>query len=182
MTEADLFDQLDAILEPIGSTPEDGISYSMPPLDVVRYDRRSATIHWLPVIGRGMGVVATIRQPEDLGFESGGYPILVKRAARAAEFRFPPWPRGGPGFTIGLSLLVLSPEPITPDDPDRLRKAIPTERRSRAVTLGLFRLNLEQEAMAFALAPAPEDVFPEPFRLAEGLSEGFRQFVPPVEF
>jgi len=177
VTEADLFEQLDAILEPIGSKAEDGISYAMPPLDVLRYDRRPATIHWLPVIGRGLGVVATIRQPKDLG-----YPILVKRAARAAEFRFPPWPRGGPGFTIGLSLLVVSPEPITPEDTDRLPKAIPTERRARAVTLGLFRLNLEQEAMAFALAPAPEEVFPEPFRLAEGLSESFRQFVPTVEF
>ena len=53
--------------------------------------------------------------------------------------------------------------------------------RMRSVPLGLIRLNLGQEAMAFALAAGPAGLFPEPVALADALTKHFRRFVPAWE-
>jgi hypothetical protein len=47
--------------------------------------------------------------------------------------------------------------------------------------MGLLRVNLEQEAFAFAIGPAPQDLFPEATTLADGFSQVLGRFVPPLE-
>jgi len=43
------------------------------------------------------------------------------------------------------------------------------------------RVNLGQEATAFAMKTSPDQLFTEPERLADTLSEHFRRFVPLIE-
>ena len=54
-------------------------------------------------------------------------------------------------------------------------------RRFRVVSVGLIRVNLGQEATAFAMKTSPDQLFTEPMRLADTLSEHFRRFVPLIE-
>jgi hypothetical protein len=86
---------------------------------------------------------------------------------------------------IGLSAVVLTPEPIGPEDDATLGQILggfsATRTRTRAVPLGLFRVNLGQEALAFTLAPGPPGLFTEPEALADALALHFRRFVPMME-
>lgn len=172
----ELTDLLDATLKPLGSTPEPGEEYEVPELDVLRYDRRAVRLHWMPVIGRGQSIVATVRNPRDLGATAEGYRGLLDRAGRAAHGRFPP--RWG-GAVLGMTVLALTPERLRPEDEGELAKALARAPRGRAVPLGLFRLNLDEETVAFALTEGP-GVFQEPPKLADALCERFRRFVPLV--
>jgi hypothetical protein len=49
------------------------------------------------------------------------------------------------------------------------------------VPLGLVRLNLGQEAIAFALTHSPDNLFPEPIALADHLTEHFKRFVSAID-
>ena len=51
----------------------------------------------------------------------------------------------------------------------------------RVVPLGLYRINLGQEAMALAMQTDPTGAFTEGGILAELLCERFRRFVPLIE-
>lgn len=180
MTEDAFFALIDPVMKASGSVPEVGEEFRTPPLDVLRYYRRGVRLHWLPVFGRGLSVVAVVRQPMDVGFLASDYRRFLTRLAMAVNGRFPPWNRG---LTVGLTVVVLTPEPIGPDDDATLRgivsgRALP---RQRAVPMGLIRVNLGQEALAFALASGPEGVFTEPAALADALSPHFRRFVPLIE-
>ena len=96
----------------------------------------------------------------------------------AVNGRFPPWK----GLTIGLNAVVLTPEPIAPGDDDMLREVLGIKlRRMRVVPLGLYRINLGQEAMALAMHTDPSGAFTEGGLLAELLCERFRRFVPLIE-
>ena len=95
----------------------------------------------------------------------------------AAHGRYPPWPRGR-GLVLGLTAIVVTPEPIGPDEDAALGCVLSRPNQSRIVPLGLIRLNLGQEVMSFALSPTPGDLFPEPAALADALSEVFRRHVP----
>ena len=53
--------------------------------------------------------------------------------------------------------------------------------RMRVVPFGLIRINLGQEAMALAINASPDDLFPEPGRLADALCEHLRRYVPLIE-
>ncbi len=77
-------------------------------------------------------------------------------------------------------MVVVAAEPVRPEDEDLLERILVVRppRRSRVVPLGLFVLNLDQHAMALAIAGGPEGLFPEPKILAEGLNETFGRFVP----
>ena len=177
MLDTDLFDRLDPVLESLGAVEEDGESYREPALDVLRYHRRPVRLHWLPGLGRAWGVTAIVRQPIDLGIKvGGGYRSLVERVARAAGTRFPPG-RSGRWGTVGLTTIVLTPEPIGPDDEGPLVEAIRPIPRSRVVPLGLIRVNLGQEAMAMALTGSAAGLFPEPVALADALTAHLRRFV-----
>jgi hypothetical protein len=85
------------------------------------------------------------------------------------------------GLVIGLTVLVLTPEPIGPDDDATLGQILgglsARRTRTRAVPLGLLRVNLGQEALAFALVPGPAGLFAEPEALADALSLHLRRFV-----
>lgn len=179
MLPDDLIDLIDGTLEPLGARPEVGEEYERPALDVLRYWTRLVRVGPLPVLGRCRSVVAVIRQPIDL--DLSGALELRGRLARAVDARFPPWPRGG-GASVALTAIVLTPEPITPRDDDRLTTALAATKRSRVVALGWFLLNLGQEAMSFALAEGPDQLFPEPQTLAEVFSMRFRRFLPPLDF
>lgn len=181
MLEDDLFEKLlDPTLRALGATPVEGEEFREPPLDVLRYYTRPVRTSWVPVLGRALSVVAVLRQPVDVGLSAQGYRTLQTRLAMAVNGRFPPWGRGA-GLAVGLTAVVLTPEPIRPDDDAVLGAALTGLKRTRVVPLGLIRLNLGQEAMAHALASAPPGLFPEPAALAEALAGQFRRFVPLLE-
>jgi hypothetical protein len=178
MLEETLDELLDATLTEAGCVLEPGEEFRAPALDVLRYYHRPVRVSWTPVVGRAHGVVAVVRQPIDVGFSEAGYVQLLTRAAMAASGRFPPWR----GPAIGLSVVVLTPEPIAPGDDETLSRVLAGNyRRFRAVPFGLFRLNLGQEAASFALATSADALFPEAERLADAFSERFRRFVPFLE-
>ncbi|HEX8200322.1 MAG TPA: hypothetical protein VF590_07535 [Isosphaeraceae bacterium] len=178
MIDEDLFARIDPVLRTLGSVPDVGEEFREPPLDILRYYRRPVRLSWLPVLGRASSVVAVVRQPRDVGFSSDGYRRLLNRLALAASGRYPPWGTGG--SVLVLTVIVLTPEPIAPDDDATMRGILggPARTRTRAVPLALIRLNLGQEAMAYALATGPEGLFPEPEALADALTPHFRRFVP----
>jgi len=179
MTEDELFERIGPALASAGSAVEDGEEFRSPPLDVLRYYARPVKVHWVPLLGRGLSVVAVARQPVDIGFTAEGYRRLLTRLARAINGRFPPFgPR--PALALGLTALVLTPEPIGPGDDAILREVVTGRSlpRQRAVPLGLLRINLGQEALAFALAGGPDGVFTEPAALADALTPHLRRYVP----
>ena len=181
MIEDDLFEILDATLPPLGAPAEDGEEFRDPPLDILRYHRRAVRLHWMPWLGRAWSVAAVVRQPIDVGLKIGaGYAPLMTRLARAVEARFPPG-RDRRWGTIGLTTVVVTPEPIGPDEDAALQKALTPVRRTRVVPLGLIRANLGQEAMSLALTRPPGGLFPEPEALADALTEKLRRFVPLME-
>ncbi|MBX6316511.1 MAG: hypothetical protein IRY99_26900 [Isosphaeraceae bacterium] len=177
MIEDDLFAILDPALRPLGVIPDVGEEFRSPPLDVLRYYYRTVRLGWMPLVGRALSLVAVVRQPLDLGLAHDGYRTLLARLAMAANGRYPPL-RGGRGLTIALTTVVLTPEPIGPDDDATLGRSLVRPSRSRAVPLGLIRLNLGQEAMALALQGGPPGLFPEPEAVADALMPRFRRFVP----
>ncbi|HWE40163.1 MAG TPA: hypothetical protein VG406_26665 [Isosphaeraceae bacterium] len=178
VTEDDLFEIADPVLRGLGSSPEVGEEFRSPELDVLHYFRRRVRLHPVPVLGRASSVVAVVRQPGDVHLEGAGYGPLLKRLAMAINGRFPPW---SSGLTVGLSALVLTTEPIGPEDDAGLLRALESARLGRVVPLGLFRLDLDREALAFALRRTPDDLFPEPEALADALAERFRRFVQNLE-
>src|SRR4051794_32390800 len=175
MIEDQLFEIIDPVLKSAGASVEAGEEYRTPPLDVLRYYCRPVRLHWVPLLGRASSVVAVVRQPVDVGFQPGDYRTFLTRVAMAVNGRFPPrlgpWPRRqaprvAGGLVIGLTVLVLTPEPIGPGDDAALGEVLggltAARTRTRTVPLGLMRVNLGQEALAFALASGPVGLFPEP--------------------
>ena len=182
MTEDAFFSLIDPALRESGSVPEEGEEFASPTLDVLRYYRRGVRLHWVPIVGRGLSVVAVARQPVDVGFSAGEFRRLLERLAMAVNGRFPPWGQGRhpKGLVLGLTAVVLTPEPIGPGDEAVLGEVVNGRPlpRQRAVPLGALRVNLGQEALAFALAAGPAGVFGEPAALADALTPHLRRFVP----
>jgi hypothetical protein len=179
LLEDQFLDLIDPILKPLGLRVEDGEEFREPPLDVLRYYRKPVRLHWLPMIGRAQSVVAVARQPVDVGLagSSKDYLVFLSRLSMAVNGRFPPGSALGWG-SIGLTVVVLTPEPITAEDDAVMKLALEAPMRSRVVPLGLVRVNLGQEAMAFQLAGSPDGLFPEPIAIADVLTLQFRRFVP----
>jgi hypothetical protein len=180
MRDDDLFTLLDTVLLPLGAVGTPGEEFSAPPLDVLRYVRREVRLHALPVFGRALSVVAVVRQPVDLGFSVIETRQLLERTSMAVNGRYPPWNLKN-GLAIGLTVIVLTPEPIGPEDEAILEEALKVRPRLRAVPLGIVRLNLGEEGMAMALTHGPDGLFREPETLIEALSEQFRRYVPLFE-
>jgi hypothetical protein len=179
MLEDDLFDGLKAILTPLGSIEEEGEEFREPPLDVLRYSRRPVRLHWLPWLGRAWSVTVVVRQPLDIALKDG-YPKLLDRVSRAVNTRFEPG-RDGRWGTIGLTLIVITPEPIGPDEDTLLQTTLKTAARTRVVPLGLLRINLGQEVMSMALTNSPGNLFPEPIAIADELTTKLKRFVSLIE-
>jgi hypothetical protein len=178
MIEDRFIELIDPVLRDGGAVVEPGDAYREPPLEVLRYYRRTVRLGRLPIVGKALGVVAILRQPVDIDGSEAGYRRLLTRLAMAANSRFPPWK----AFVIGLTAMVTTPEPIGPADDAMLRKVLDTRlRRMRVVPFGLLRANLGQEAVALAINSDPDRLFTEPARLADTLCEHLRRFVPLVE-
>ncbi|WP_435017729.1 hypothetical protein TA3x_005349 [Tundrisphaera sp. TA3] len=180
MLEESFFDHIDPVLAPLGFLPEDGEEFRDPPLDVLRYYRRPVRLHWLPLLGRSQSVVAVARQPVDIGVAGkpgGDLAAFLGRACEAADGRFPPGRAYGWG-SLGLTVVMLTPEPIGAGDDEALEKALAARRRSRAIPFGLIRVNLGQEAMAYRIIEGPGGLFPEPAALVDALTSRFRRLVP----
>lgn len=178
MVEDELNDILDAVLVPLGCKIEPGTDYDDPPLDIRRYARRSVKLHWLPLLGRGLSVTAVVRQPPDLAFSPSGLSQFVRRTAEAVNGRFPP----RMGLTVGLTIVMLTSDPIQPADDQLLASAARPLPRLRVVPVAVIRLNMAQELMAMALTATPGDLFPEGLRLAEALEPRMRRFLPLLSF
>jgi hypothetical protein len=175
--EDQLFALIDPMLQACGARVEPGDEFRQPPLDVLRYHRRSVRWNWVPLLGKALSIVAVVRQPHDIALSESAYRQLLARLAQAVSGRFPPWQ----GLAIGLTSLVITPEPIGPDDDAVLGKVLQASlSRYRVVNCGLFRLNLGQEALAMALKSSPDQLFSEPAAVADVLSEHLRRFVPLV--
>jgi hypothetical protein len=202
MIDDRLFEIIDPVVRAAGAVVEAGEEYRTPALDVIRYYYRPVRLNWMPLVGRASSVVAVVRQPMDIGFGPDDYRRFLSRLALAVNGRFPPWPvrwprpwpwpwrRGGGrsaagGLVIGLTVVVLTPEPIGPEDEATLAQVLgglsARQTRTRAVPLGLFRVNLGQEALAFTLARGPAGLFTEPEALADALSLHFGRFVPTID-
>jgi hypothetical protein len=178
MIEDQLIELVEVPLQQVGSSFHGGEEFRDPPLDVLRYYRRSVRMDRTPVLGRAQSVVLLARQPVDIDGTRPSYERFLTRLAMAVNGRFPPWR----GLTIGLYSLVLTPEPIAPGDDDMLHAVLDVKlRRMRVVPLGIYRLNLGQEAMALAMQTDPTGAFTEGGILAELLCERFRRFVPLIE-
>ena len=178
MIEDAFIELIEPVLKEGGSVREPGEEFREPPLDVLQYYPRIARMNRVPILGRALGVVMVVRQPVDIDGSPSGYERLLTRLAMAANGRFPPWS----GLVIGLTALILTPEPIGPGDDAMLRQVLDVKlRRMRVVPFGLFRINLGQEALAMAINASPDGLFPEPGRLADPLCEHFRRFVPLIE-
>ncbi len=120
-----------------------------------------------------------VRQPVDIGGTTAGYERLLTRIGMAVNGRFPPWR----GLVIGLTAITMTPEPIQPADDAMLRDVLDIKlRRMRVVPFGLVRINLGQEAIALAIKSSPDELFAEPLRLADVLTENFRRYVPAIDF
>ncbi len=180
MIEDDLFALLDSVLKPLGAIAEDGDESRSPPLEILRYYVRPIRLSPIPILGRGLGVVAVARQPIDVAMTQGGYRSLVERLSLAVNSRFPPI-RQGRGLSLGLTSVIATPEPIGPGDDAILEKVLGPVPRSRAVPMGLIRVNLGQEAVSFALKRGPQGSFPEGEAMADALSSRLRRFLPLME-
>ncbi len=178
MLEDQFIELTDPLLRARGSVLEIGEEFRDPPLSVLRYYRRRVSLHWVPILGEATSIVAIIRQPVDIDRTKAGQTRLLTRLAMAANGRFPPWR----GLVIGLTALVLTPEPIEPADDAVLRDVLGVKLgRMRVVPFGLIRINLGQEAIALAVDSSPDDLFSEPTMLADALCEQFRRYVPLME-
>jgi hypothetical protein len=178
MIEDDFIDLIEPLLLKAGSSFQGGEQFRQPPLDILRYYQRAVQIGRIPLFGQAQSVVLVARQPVDIEGSQASYGQLLTRLAMAVNGRFPPWK----GPTIGLNAVVLTPEPIVPGDDDMLRAALGIKlRRMRTVPLGLYRINLGQEALALAMHTDPSGAFTEGGLLAELLCERFRRFVPLLE-
>ncbi len=178
MIEDEFIELIDPVLIAAGSAWDVGEEFREPPLDVLRYYRRAARLGWLPFLARAQSVVSVVRQPVDIDSSREGYQRLVTRSAMAANTRFPPWK----GLVLGLTIVVLTPEPIAAGDDAVLGEVLALRlRRMRVVPFGLLKINLGQEAMAMAIGSSPDDAFTEPVQLADVLCERFRRYVPLLE-
>jgi hypothetical protein len=181
MIEDDFFELTDAILEPLGSKIEPGDELREPPIDVLRYYVRPVRVSSVPFLGRGISVVAVCRQPIDIGFSSIGYRTLIERLASVVNTRFPPIKKGR-GLTLGMTAIVTTPEPIGADEDPVLAKVLEPIPRNRAFPLGVFRINLGQEAVSFAIKRATDGLFSEPDLLADAYAAKLRRFVSLIQF
>jgi hypothetical protein len=178
MVEDRFIELIEPVLRELGSVREAGEAFREPTLDVLGYYPRRVRLGRLPILGRALGVVMLARQPVDIEGNQGGYQRLLTRMAMAVNGRFPPWQ----GLVVGLTAVVLTPEPIAPGDDAMLRQVLDVKlRRMRVVPFGLIRANLGQEALALALNSSPDGLFPEPGRLADVLCEHLRRYVPLIE-
>jgi hypothetical protein len=178
MIEDQLIELIEPLLEQAGSRFQGGEEFRQPPLDVLRYYQRRVRMSGFPILGHAQSIVLVARQPVDIDGSRPAYERLLTRLAMAVNGRFPPWK----GLTIGLNAMILTPEPIAPGDDELLREVLGINlRRMRAVPLGLYRINLGQEAMALAMHTDPSGAFTEGGLLAELLCERFRRFVPLIE-
>ena len=177
MTEDRFFDLIEPVLTNESAKFEDGEEVKDPPLDVLRYAVRKVRLSWFPLLGNALSVTAIVRQPVDLGSSSTDHGRLLARLARSVNTRFPPWK----GPVVGMTAVVLTPEPIGPGDEENIRKALDDSvrilKRMRVVPFGLLRVNPGQEAVAFSLNASPGQIFSEPHRLADVLSEHLGRFV-----
>jgi hypothetical protein len=179
MIEDRFVELIEPVLRELGSVREAGEAFREPPLDVLGYYPRRVRLSRIPFFGRALGVAMVARQPVDVEGTSAGYRRLMTRLAMAVNGRFSPWR----GLVVGLTAVVLTPEPIAPGDEAMLREVLDHSklRRMRVVPFGLIRVNLGQEAVAFAIKSSPDGLFPEPGRLADVLCESLRRYVPLVE-
>jgi hypothetical protein len=174
----DLVKMLDPALAPLGHVAGPGDEYHEPALVLVHQFARPVRLTWVPVLGRATSLVLVARQPVDLDASERGLEMLWTRVARVAAHRFPI--RRGP--SLPTTLVVVTPEPIVAGEDERLAAALTAGSvRDRVVRLGLFRVNLGQEALAFAIRRVPDAPLPEPDRVADALSARLGRFLPPLD-
>jgi len=178
MIEAEFLELVDNLLAPAGLAADGGETFSQPRLEILLYYRKPVKLGRLPLIGRGLSLVIVLRQAEDVEGDAPGLEQLLARAAMAVNGRYPPWQ----GWVVGLVPLILTTAAITPADEEILPRLMARPLPPRRVLLtGLFRINLNQEAVSFAITAGPANPFTEAELLADGLSQQLKRFLPLLE-
>lgn len=175
MLQEDLFAELESSLSGIALTWNEGMEFESPALSVLRVGTRATRLSWMPWIGRSMSVVLVARQPLDLGLSATR--TLVDRLCLVAEHLCP----RRRAFSVIVTAAVITPEPIGDQDESQLEQALRVAGARRSFPIGLFRINLGQEAFAFSLRKTPSNLFPEPMLLADALSTRLKRYVPPFQ-
>lgn len=180
MDEEAFLEQVERCVGKLGGRVKPGGSLEDPPLEVLRTYSRRVRWSWVPGLGRAVSVTAVVRQPVDLGFDKAGCKALLERVTRAIDGQVPFFGKEG-GLAVLLSVVVLTPEPISPEDDGLLQGALEGAGKGRVVPLGWFRVNLGQEAVAIGMRRGPGREFQEPLELAEMMTGLLRRYVPQVE-
>jgi hypothetical protein len=176
MREEEFIELINQAVRPLGARADEAEDYREPSLSVLGYWSRGARLHPLPFFGRSLSLVILVRQPVDVD-RVDDYAVLMKRIGQVVNARFPPWKRNS-GLSVALTTIVTTPEPIVSTDEETLAKVLRSSPTFRVVPLGLVRVNLGQEAIAFALADGPAGVYSEPTTIVDALTLHFRRFVP----
>ena len=156
MIEDGLFALIDPVMKDLGAIPDAGEDYREPPLDILRYYVRGVRLHWVPFFGWGLSVVAVLRQPIDLAFTPDASRTLLSRLGAAVDARFPPLGPGRhpKGLALGITAVVLTPEPIGPGDDDVMTKGHRTAWPALATAGGAARTAADQSRSGSSLLRA----------------------------
>ncbi|QEH33173.1 hypothetical protein OJF2_16700 [Aquisphaera giovannonii] len=174
MTDDQLLGLIDPVLRDGGSHADEGEDYRRPAVEVLRYYRRPLKWNPVPILGRALSVVAVARATGDDAPPGQGHRQLLERTAMVVGARYSPWQAP----TIGLTVVGLTDEPIGAGTEADLDQALGSSmRRFRVVPLGLILVNLDRETLSFALRAGPDQLFPEPVRVADVLGDRLRRFV-----
>lgn len=182
-SEDELVSVLENALIAHGSRADIGEEFQRPELDVLRYFWKRVRLNRLPFVGHALSLVAVVRQPADLPATRAGSLALIGRIGAAINGRYPPWSRHS-GLSVGLTVVIVSREPIAPGDEETLGSVLNGSRtlRSRAQPLAIVRVHLEDEAMAIALGAGPDGLFPEPKAVADALTPRLGRHLPPMSW
>jgi hypothetical protein len=170
----DLLRLVDTALAPGAMLAHEGQAYQKPRLDVIRHYTRRVRTSWLPLVGRALSLVAVVEHPDDLTLDASGCRTLLERVGTVMSARHSPFE----GLSLAISTLVVTQNPIEPDDDPMLAKGLVPQPRLRMVPLALFKINLSDTTMAQSYRAGPGDLFPEPALLSDVLCRSLRRYVP----
>lgn len=174
---SDLLTIVDSALAPRAMRSYEGQAYQKPSLEVIGHRTRPVRTSRIPIVGRSLSLVAVVAQPGDVGLDDPGAAEVLTRLGTVMAVRHPPTE----GLSLVASTIVVTREPIVPEDDAILARALIDRPRLRLVPLALFKVNLGLEALSFSLRGGPPGLFPEPQLLADALCSRLRRFVPKIE-
>ena len=128
MIEDQVIELIEPLLQAGGRSSKTGKSFASRRSRCFVIIASPVRLNWIPIVGNALSVVMVVRQPVDIEGSRTGYERLLTRLGMAVNGRFPPWR----GLAIGLTALVLTPEPIGPGDDAMLQEVLGIKLRRMA--------------------------------------------------